>query len=32
MHDDPILFAIKDKASLLIGVLFVGVFYLATLL
>ena len=32
MHDDPILFAIKDKPSLLIGVLFVGVFYLATLL
>ena len=29
MHDDPIVFAIKDKTSLLIGMLFMGVFALA---
>jgi 4-hydroxybenzoate polyprenyltransferase/phosphoserine phosphatase len=29
MHDDPIVFAIKDKTSLFIGVLFIGVFALA---
>ena len=29
MHDDPIVFAIKDRASILIGVGFVGVFALA---
>lgn len=29
MHDDPIVFAIKDKTSLLIGILFFGVFALA---
>ncbi|TZG27834.1 UbiA family prenyltransferase [Sphingomonas montanisoli] len=29
MHDDPIVFAIKDKASILIGVGFLGVFALA---
>ena len=30
MHDDPIVFAIKDKVSLLIGLLFVLTFILAT--
>lgn len=29
MHDDPIVFAIKDKTSLFIGVLFLGAFALA---
>jgi 4-hydroxybenzoate polyprenyltransferase/phosphoserine phosphatase len=29
MHDDPIVFAIKDKISLIIGVLFLGAFALA---
>lgn len=29
MHDDPIVFAIKDKASLAIGFLFVAIFMLA---
>lgn len=29
MHDDPIVFAIKDKTSLFIGVLFLGTFALA---
>jgi 4-hydroxybenzoate polyprenyltransferase len=29
MHDDPIVFAIKDKTSLFIGALFLGAFALA---
>lgn len=29
MHDDPIVFAFKDKASILIGMLFIGTFVLA---
>lgn len=29
MHDDPIVFAIKDKTSLFVGVLFLGAFALA---
>ena len=29
MHDDPIVFAIKDKTSLFIGALFIGAFVLA---
>ena len=29
MHDDPIVFAIKDKISILIGFLFVSTFILA---
>jgi len=29
MHDDPIIFAIKDRTSWLIGVCLIGVFYLA---
>ena len=29
MHDDPIVFAFKDKASILIGILFIGTFVLA---
>ena len=29
MHDDPIVFAIKDKASILIGTLFIATFMLA---
>ena len=32
MHDDPIVFAIKDKASILIGILFASTFILARLL
>jgi 4-hydroxybenzoate polyprenyltransferase len=32
MHDDPVLFAIKDKASLLTGVLFASVFVLAIMI
>ena len=32
MHDDPVLFAIKDKASLLTGVLFATVFMLAMMI
>ena len=32
MHDDPVLFAIKDKASLLTGVLFATVFILAIMI
>lgn len=32
MHDDPIVFAIKDKASWLVGVCFVGVFAMAKLI
>lgn len=31
MHDDPIVFAIKDKRSIFIGALFIGVFILASL-
>ncbi|HWQ26017.1 MAG TPA: UbiA family prenyltransferase [Chlorobaculum sp.] len=31
MHDDPVLFAIKDKVSLLTGALFATVFVLATM-
>ena len=31
MHDDPIVFAIKDKTSLAIGALFVTTFVLARL-
>lgn len=30
MHDDPVVFAIKDRSSLLIGALFVTIFWLAT--
>jgi 4-hydroxybenzoate polyprenyltransferase len=30
MHDDPVLFAVTDKVSLLSGVLFLGVLWLAT--
>ena len=29
MHDDPIVFAIKDKVSILIGILFIATFILA---
>jgi len=29
MHDDPVLFAMKDAVSLLSGVLFLGVMWLA---
>lgn len=29
MHDDPIVFAVKDKASILIGILFIATFALA---
>jgi 4-hydroxybenzoate polyprenyltransferase/phosphoserine phosphatase len=31
MHDDPIVFAIKDKTSIFIGALLIGVFILASL-
>jgi 4-hydroxybenzoate polyprenyltransferase/phosphoserine phosphatase len=31
MHDDPLIFAVKDKASLLSGVLFAGVLLMGTL-
>jgi 4-hydroxybenzoate polyprenyltransferase len=30
MHEDPIVFAIKDKTSLLVGLLFVSIFWIAT--
>ena len=30
MHDDPLLFAIKDPASLVAGVMFLLVLYLGT--
>lgn len=30
MHDDPVVFAIKDRVSLLVGGLFASVFWLAT--
>lgn len=30
MHDDPVVFAIKDRVSLLVGALFASVFWLAT--
>jgi 4-hydroxybenzoate polyprenyltransferase len=29
MHEDPIIFAIKDKTSLLISILFIGIFTIA---
>lgn len=29
MHDDPIVFALKDRVSLLVGICFIGVFWLA---
>ena len=29
MHSDPVIFAIKDRNSLLVGVLFAAVFWLA---
>jgi 4-hydroxybenzoate polyprenyltransferase len=29
MHDDPVIFAIKDRASLIIGILFFIVFWFA---
>jgi 4-hydroxybenzoate polyprenyltransferase len=32
MHDDPIVFAIKDRTSILIGILFIGIFILASVL
>jgi len=32
MHDDPIVFAIKDRISWLISACFVGIFYLAKVL
>jgi 4-hydroxybenzoate polyprenyltransferase len=31
MHDDPIVFALRDKASLWVGALFLGIFSLATI-
>ena len=31
MHDDPIVFALKDRASWLVAVCFLGVFVLAKL-
>ncbi len=30
MHDDPVIFAVKDRVSLLIGTLMLLVFWLAT--
>jgi 4-hydroxybenzoate polyprenyltransferase/phosphoserine phosphatase len=30
MHDDPVVFAIKDRTSLLVGALFAAIFWLAT--
>ena len=32
MHDDPVLFAIKDKGSLITGLLFATVFMLAIMI
>jgi hypothetical protein len=29
MHDDPVVFAIKDKVSLVVGVLFGVIFWMA---
>ena len=29
MHEDPVLFAIKDRVSLLVGALFAAVFWIA---
>jgi hypothetical protein len=29
MHDDPVLFAVKDKVSLLVGGLFGAIFWFA---
>ena len=31
LHDDPIIFALRDKASLWVGALFLGIFSLATI-
>jgi 4-hydroxybenzoate polyprenyltransferase len=31
MHDDPVVFALRDRASLIVGALFMGVFALARL-
>lgn len=30
MHDDPIVFAIKDRTSLLVGLIFAAIFWIAT--
>ena len=32
MHDDPIVFAIKDKTSWVVGICFIGIFGLAKVL
>jgi hypothetical protein len=30
MHDDPIVFAIKDKVSIFVGLFFVSIFIIAS--
>jgi len=30
MHDDPVVFAIEDRASLIAGAIFIGVMWLAS--